>query len=754
MDLPHPRRAGELAARRREGGEPQASLAALRRAVSAHPTRESLREELMQSLHAAGRTAEAVTEFADLQQRLAEELGTDPGPRISALHLRLLRGEQAAPGAAPAGPVRPPRHLPPDLPDFTGRAELLQRLAGMARPGAIVALDGMPGVGKTSLALHLAHTLADAYPDGQLHLDLLGHSAGTPLTPTAALGSLLRLVGLADAAQPDDLLARSALWRSSVAGRRLLLVLDNALDEEVVRPLLPASTQTLVVLTSRQRLQDLDAARFLTVDVLPDAEARELFRRVLATGGATTDEPDEERATLGVDWCAGLPLAIRLVAGRLAQRPDWHLDTGPAGADEFRRSLLHHPGTRVHRVFDASLRELDAPLRRALLLVAASPMTDFDPWATAALTATAPEVAAASLEHLADLHLLDTRDGRRYRCHDLVREFAADASRPAPPDPQAADRLYGYFLAATAAAIEVLRADQRRFTPTVTHPPAALPPLADRAAALAWFEAEHRTLLHLATHAEDWQLGYTLGPALHQRGLFADWRACLDHAATRTGNDPFATGMVAVGFGSWFGAREDHASAIREFSRAAQLLTGHPALLASAYSTMAMHLHLSGRDEQAATTARQALAIEHGNVGVRAMSWCNLALATGRLGQADAALGYHGRAIETATDAGAPNLLCAALLGQGETSLRLGRPAADAFVRALRLAEEQPNLIQIGLALDGLAHATGDRAHWERALAVFTELGVPQAGLVRRHLDEPDRPHCDLCAGRPATPAS
>ena len=246
--------------------------------AAVHPTRERLIELHMVALHRAGRTAEALGVFAQARAHLADDLGLDPGPQLTRLHQSILRGESfgdvvPAPQVTIAQPApHVPRCLPRDIGDFTGRHEILARLLAavpdQADAGSVIlTIDGMPGVGKTALAVHLAHRVANRYPDGQLAIDLHGHSKEAPTEPAAALDTLLRQLGVAGDRIPDGIEARMALWRSELAGRRVLLLLDNAATSEQTSPLLPAGSGCLTLVTSRRRLAGLDGVRSFSLAI-------------------------------------------------------------------------------------------------------------------------------------------------------------------------------------------------------------------------------------------------------------------------------------------------------------------------------------------------------------------------------------------------------------------------------------------------------------------------------------------------------
>lgn len=772
----------ELLTRLRIGGpEPGLVVSDLDECIAAHPTRETLHVLLMLALHRGGRTAEALAHFAQVRRMLADEFGVEPGRELAALHHRLLRGEEPiGDGQSVTGPDRilndpegpgpgtaqPMRSLPFDVPDFTGRAADLERLTALARRPGIIAVDGMPGVGKTALAIHLTHLLGDHYPDGTLFLDLAAHSpAGAVVDTATAARLLLAMIDVPETRWPTDPLAVTALWRSRASGLRMILLLDNAAAAAIVMPLLSGDSRSLVLVTSRTRLTDLDGAAFHSLDVLADGEAAALFDRVLVAGQTRragvpaqrgvvgrhdvpdgSGPPDRGRTEL-IGWCAGLPLAIRLVAGLMARRPEWtSADLASAlRDDQLRRSLLHGPHSRVEAAFAGALDQLDNACRSALVLLAGSPMAEFDVPAVAAVLDADRPTTLLVLEQLVAAHLIEPMVEGRYGFHDLVRAYAADR-RSEQQTQQAECRLRDYYLAAVSIAVDHLNPTLRRFQPVLHRPPATLPAQHDRESSLRWLQREHRTLVRLASTGGDWQLACLLRVYFEVRGHFGDWSSTHQYARSVVGGDRVGEGYLALNLGALASWQGDPETAIGEYLAAAALLTDQPALVAGAYATIAMLQHQRFDDRAAIRSARRALAIPEAEPVARALAWCNLGLATARTGDGERALRMHRRALREADSSGDLSTRCAVNLGLGESSLRLDRPAPAVFRTALALAEQQSNRIQQAIALNGLAHATHEVSHWQSALDIYAALGVPQADLVRRHLCEPDRPQCDLCS--------
>jgi len=380
------------------------------------------------------------------------------------------------------------RGLPRDIASFTGRerelAELADAAAGAADSGRVVgihAIGGMAGIGKTAFAVHAAHRLAPRFPDGQLFLPLHGHTPGQrPAGPADALASLLQAIGVPAARIPAGLEPRTALWRDRAAGRRLLVILDDAAGSDQVRPLLPGSADSLVLVTSRRRLTALEEARPISLDTLPPPEAAGLLVRLAARPGLSPADPAVAEI---IRLCGFLPLAIGMVARQLHHHPAW---TGPGRSAELagaasRLGLLATENVSVAAAFDLSYANLSETQRRLFRRLGLHPGPDIDAHAAAALDGTGLAAARRGLEDLYDQCLLTEPAPGRYRLHDLLREHARDlAARRDPGDDRAAaaTRLLDYYQH-TAARANALIARQTRPAPAAGGPaPTAAPALA------------------------------------------------------------------------------------------------------------------------------------------------------------------------------------------------------------------------------------------------------------------------------------
>jgi DNA-binding SARP family transcriptional activator len=718
----------------------QRVLALLEALARELPLEERVHARLMVALAGAGQQAAAIEVFEALRRRLDEDLGVRPGPELTAAHQRVLRqdilppadgtaaitdslGTDARQASAPGMVCT----LPPDTAAFTGRKTELDRIAAgviRAAAGGVVAIcpiGGMPGVGKTALAVHAAHLLADRFPDRQLFVSLHAHTPGQdPATPETALAGLLAAAGVDARYLPDDLEGRAALWRDRMAGQKALLVLDNAASSAQVTPLLPGSAGCLVLVTSRRYLGDLPgAAAPVQLPVLPTLEAREMFVRLAPRAAA-----DPEQAVAELAGLAGfLPLAISLLARVYARHPSWTLADLAA---ETRAGMLTLSAEHdsVAAAFELSYRYLAPDQQQFLRRLGVHPGTSIDAYAAAALASTSLPEAAWLLDALHGEGLLTETGHRRYGMHDLIRSYAHDLAATDPPaSQQALDRLLDYYQH-TAALAEKLLARQARTRPApASHAvPAVVPDLADNAQALAWARAERDNLL-----------------------------ACLDQA-TVTGQHARIIALTAAMAsllrhdGPWTSAITRHAAAVQ----AARHL-GDQLARANALTDLGDARRLTGDYRAAAQALEQALDIARhiaDQLG-QANALHDLGIVRMMTGDYRAAAQALEQALDIARHIGNR-------LGQGNALQTLGdvrlvtgdyRAAAQALEQALDIARDIGNRLGQGNALQTLGmvrRLTGDyraaaQAH-EQALNIARDIGnrlgqgsaLQTLGMVRR----------------------
>ncbi|WP_412538445.1 BTAD domain-containing putative transcriptional regulator [Longispora sp. K20-0274] len=538
--------------------------AELRELITAHPTRERLVGSLALALYRLGDQPAALEAFAEARRGLADALGVDPGPELRALQLQVLRGDPAL--AAPPAPAGPGL-LPADLGDFIGRGPETDRIRRFAKPAldgqvVVCVVTGAAGIGKTSLAVHAAHTLRAEFPGGQLYVDLRGFTA--PLDPADALARFLRALGVTDERLPAELDERAALFRARTTDRPLLVVLDNAADAAQVRPLLPG-TAALVLVTSRNPLGDLDGAHRIRLEPFDDDEGLELLS---AMAGSRVDGERAAAAEI-VRRCGHLPLAVRIAAARLAARPHLTLARLSAGlADEHRRlDQLTDGGRDVRASLELSYRAVPDDQRVALRRLALLDAPDFADWVVGALLDTTDDAGQDALDALVELHLVEFRRGPRYHLHDLVRDFGRERARAedAPAVRAAAvGRALGGWLALTDLAGRRLETIDVSYRPRGTTP--RRPPV-DAAALVGeprdWFDTELpalgaavRQAASLGLPGYPWEIAWNLEFFLRlteRLDLLVDLAETAHAAAVATG-DPLgaACALSSVVFGRRF----------------------------------------------------------------------------------------------------------------------------------------------------------------------------------------------------------
>ncbi|MEV6599864.1 tetratricopeptide repeat protein [Actinoplanes sp. NPDC051346] len=612
--------------------------------TAGHPGREGLAALLIRALHTAGRRDEALAVYQRTRAHLTGHLGVDPTAVLEDAHRTVLRGAAPPPNRDRAVSGGRPAQLPATTGVFTGRhaelAELITAIpdAATAPRGVVVicAVDGMGGVGKTTLAVHAAHRLADRYRDGCLFIDLHGYThAVDPVDPGQALRRLLRALGVPAERIPADVDDRAALYRSQLAGRRMLILLDNARTAEQVRPLLPADPGCLVLVTSRRRLTTLDEARSLSLDVLPLPDATALFTAIAGPGRTTGHPATIERV---IESCGRLPLAVRVAAARLRARPAWTVAdladrlTGQHG----RLGELDDGERGVAAAFSLSYHDLTDEQQRTFRLLGLHPGTETDLYAAAALTGLPLDRLGRILDDLFDAHLLLQPAPQRYAFHDLMRAYAAHLARLEDSRDSrraALTGLFDHYLATAAAAMDTVFPAGIFQRPRIQALDSPAPPMSDAATARAWLDATRHSLVASCAHAaaHGWpghvrRFSATLALYLDFGGHFDDALAIHGHARHAAGScrDWPAEASALTSLGTSLDGLGRHAEAAEHLEHALEICRaiGHRGGEARALNNLG-YVHCRwGHYARAADYARQGLAIfrETGN----------------RLGQADA----------------------------------------------------------------------------------------------------------------------
>jgi tetratricopeptide (TPR) repeat protein/DNA-binding SARP family transcriptional activator len=508
----------------------------LRHLLAQFPLDETFIAHQMTALYWSGRPGDALSLYRETRSRLIDEQGTEPGPMLSELHQRILgRDPQLAVRTADQRPGRGarPDTLPPKTAEFVGRDPELELLTGEHGSVPVVAvIEGMPGVGKTALAVHAARLVADQYPDGSFYLNLHSHDPGSPSLETAeALHRLLRMLSVPATQIPDTIGERVALWRAQLSRRRAIVILDDAAGHDQIRPLLPVAGRCLILVTTRRTLPGLGGARTLTLDLLSVDDAIALFRRIAGEGMAQ----DVDKVAAVVRLCGRLPLAIQLTAGRASHDQPIRLADLIEELSQFPVQLggTGAASPEVIAAFDLSYRALEPDHQRFFRRLGVSPCACVSLQAAAALGGCTLAEAEKALATLLDHHLLARAPDGQFRFHDLTRGYAS--VRAARDDPeaeqrQAVGRLLDFYLHSADQADRVLHPFRRRLPVLVTQLPAASPAVGTQEDAAGWLESEWRNILQAARHAGRHEWKQKCADLIHVLADFVEIRAYWDDA--------------------------------------------------------------------------------------------------------------------------------------------------------------------------------------------------------------------------------
>jgi DNA-binding SARP family transcriptional activator/tetratricopeptide (TPR) repeat protein len=750
-----------------------------------HPFDEQVHGQLMLALYRSGRQADALAAFRRLRRALGDELGIDPSEPVRDLHAAILRQDPSLVPPAPAATLlmtpaaatpaaATPAQLPSAVHAFTGRSSELARLdsilpataAATGPPAAVVisAVSGTAGVGKTSLAVHWAHRTAARFPDGQLYVNLRGFDpAGQPLDPAEAIRGFLDAFGVPAEQIPAGLPAQTGLYRSLLAGKRVLVVLDNARDAAQARPLLPGSPGCLALVTSRSQLTPLvttEGARHLTLDLLTPAEARDLLTRRLGNDRVTA-EPDAVDDI--ITRCARLPLALAIAAARAATHPAFPLTALAAELRQATGTLNTldggDPATDIRAVLSCSYTTLSTGAARLFRLLGLHPGPDISAAAAASLAGVPAGQARTLLTELTRAYLLTERASGRYAFHDLLRAYAAEqaGTRDSSRARRAAVyRVLDHYLHTARAAALLLDPGLDPVTMTPPVPRVTLAEPATARDALSWFTTERAALLdaiHLAAETGlgtcAWQLAWTLTTFFLRRGYWQDQTAAqsaaLD-AARRTGDlagQAHALRGLALGYARSGRFREAHP----HFRHALQLFEkiGDHTSQAHVHSGLTWLSERQDRPVDALSHALRTLDLflAAGNLPGQVMAHNDIGWSHALLGNYQQALAYCQRALVMYQELGDRNGKAATWdsLGYIHRQLANYQQAITCYQNAIDLYRdladrynEADTLANLGDTHLSAGHPDAARRAWRHALDILSQLGHPDADRLRAKL--------------------
>jgi DNA-binding SARP family transcriptional activator/tetratricopeptide (TPR) repeat protein len=737
--------------------------------VAAHPFREAFHGQFMTALYRAGQQSEALAAYQRARDTLVAELGVEPGEELRRLHHDILAGDPGtrhALGEALECVVNNqsrrshmvPRQLPAVAPHFAGREAALAELDSLLLEGpdgaasVITVVGGMAGVGKTALAIRWAHRVAGQFPDGQLYVNLRGFDpVGGPVEPAVAIRAFLESLDVSAERIPVDADAQAGLYRSLLAGRRVLVILDNARDETQVRPLLPGSPSCLVLVTSRTRLTGLAAAegaRLVGLDVLSETEAREMLAARLGTARVAA-EPAAVAELVAA--CGRLPLALAIVAARAAERPEFSLTDLCAELREGLDALeTGDAATSVQGVFGWSYRQLGVPEARLFRRLGLQPGHDISVHGAARLADVPVRQARELLRGLVRNGLLAEPQAGRYVLHDLLRVYAARQAETvdsAAGRRAALTRLFDDYVAMAGAAMNTLAPGERDYRPDVGATHADAPSVDTAAAARNWLDAERANLVATTGHAagHGWpghaiRLAAILFRYLHDGSHYPDILAVYSsalEAARLTGNLVAQADAIRRRCGIDFRQGRyqqaiDQLELILPIYRDAGEQIGHNRAL----TNLGLVLRATGRYHEAQSRHEQAVSLARAAEDRYGEAFASDALGNTlcRLGRYEEAAEHHQRAIALYHVLSEPAMEAFVLDNLGELRYRQGRlaEATECHQRALAINREVGCRFGEASALNGLGGDLYGQGHYElaadhhrQALVLFREESHP-----------------------------